>query len=414
MPPIKVLPIAEHWECSSCGRCCRGSLIHLDEHDLKKLREQHWERDPQFQDKSPIEREGRFSTAFRLRQRPDGSCVFLTDAGRCLIHERFGFEAKPLTCRMFPLQLVPRANGWILTTRRACPMAAADRGPKLETYGGLVDRLRKEATLPAPPATAPPLVPKGRRAEWEDFRGVAQRLDRICHDARFPIVRRLVHGLRFCSLLEDCRLRGLDAKSLGELTQLLGEAAHDVGDLFVDRQPPDGAVATLFRQSAAHALRLHPTFVASASWAARWRLARDAVAFARGKGNVPHGNADLPEVSFPDLEMPLGHLEEAVQRPLVRYFETHAATWQYALVNRTSWSLIESFRGLAFGFPLAMWLVRIVSHGRRPTSADMVDVVTVLDRAQGYRPLASRQHRTRIAMLARLGALEQLAAWYSR
>ena len=42
-----------------------------------------------------------------LSHRPDGSCVFLSDQGRCRIHERHGYEAKPLPCRLFPFVLVP-------------------------------------------------------------------------------------------------------------------------------------------------------------------------------------------------------------------------------------------------------------------------------------------------------------------
>src|SRR4029078_12742162 len=131
---IKTLPILERWECAGCARCCRGSIIHLDEDDLKQIRQQAWDKHPEFQNVKTLFRESWFGNSYRLAQRPDGSCVFLTADGRCRIHQEFGADAKPLACRMFPLQLVQREKSAVLTMRRACPTAAADKGPELKDY----------------------------------------------------------------------------------------------------------------------------------------------------------------------------------------------------------------------------------------------------------------------------------------
>ena len=136
-------------------------------------------------------------------------------------------------------------------------------------------------------------------------------------------------------MLEQCNLRGFDRDKLTELCELLGDNATDVGDLFRKRIAPSPAAMTLFRQVAAEYLRLHPTFVARNSWGERWRMARAAVAFVRGKGAVPRLHTGLPETTFEALERSLGHLDDAVQRPLTRFFETHAMSLQYALVGRS-------------------------------------------------------------------------------
>jgi hypothetical protein len=198
------------------------------------------------------------------------------------------------------------------------------------------------------------------------------------------------------------------------LCELLGDNATDVGDLFRKRIAPSPAAMTLFRQAAAEYLRLHPTFAPRETWGERWRMARSALAFVRGKGAVPRLHTGLPETTFEALERSLGHLDEAIQRPLTRFFETHALSLQYALVGRAGWTLTQSFRALALSYPVGMWLLRLCCTDRAPTPADAVDMVTIMDRAQGYAPLASANHRSRVATLARLGAIEQLAVWYSR
>jgi lysine-N-methylase len=413
MQPIKTLPIVERWECASCGRCCRGSIIRLDEDDLQRLRDQAWDQHPQFLDVKTIIRDGWLSPSYRLAQRSDGSCVFLTSEGRCRIHEVHGADAKPLVCRMFPLQLVAREKSAVLTLRRACPTAAADQGPELQSYQSLARQLAKAGKLIEKTVAAPAIV--GRRVRsWDDFLAVGKRLERLLTDNRFPLVRRVVHGLRFVALLEQCKLRKLDSAKLAELCDLLCEGATDVGDLFSERPPPARAAATLFRQTAAEYLRLHPTFTAGNSWRERWRMARTAVGFARGKGAVPRLHPGLPETTFEALERPLGHLDEAVQRPLVRFFETHAVSLQYALTGRPGWTLVENFRALALSFPVGLWLLRLCCTDRSPTVTDTIDIVTIMDRGQGYAALTSSNHRSRIKMLARLDALEQLAVWYAR
>ena len=49
-----------------------------------------------------------------------------------------------------------------------------------------------------------------------------------------------------------------------------------------------------------------------------------------------------------------------------------------------------------------------------PTVDDVIDVVTAIDRGQGYGPLSGRQHRRRIRNLSQLGEVERAAVWYAR
>ena len=54
-------------------------------------------------------------------------------------------------------------------------------------------------------------------------------------------------------------------------------------------------------------------------------------------------------------------------------------------------------------------------HGDQPpTVPQVIDVVTAIDRGQGYGPLTGSQHRRRVSQLAGLDELGRLVAWYAR
>ena len=131
---IKTLPIVEKWDCHSCGYCCRGTVIPLDEDDLRKIREQEWENVPEFRGIKTTTRLGLIGNQRVLAKKADGSCVFFTDDCRCRIHEKFGAEAKPAICQMFPLQVVTLDRQTLITLRRSCPSAAADDGRELKEH----------------------------------------------------------------------------------------------------------------------------------------------------------------------------------------------------------------------------------------------------------------------------------------
>jgi lysine-N-methylase len=412
--PIKPLPVIERWDCHQCGVCCRGSIVPLSEEDVARLKSQNWDQHADFRGTPVMVRESWLGHDYRLAQRDDGRCVFLTDEGLCRIHKELGFEAKPLVCRMFPLQIVPRDNVAYVTIRRACPSAAADKGRPVAEQLDFARQLARERHLADAAPTSPPIKP-GENRGWPAAKRLLQSLQRLLVDERFPMVRRLVHALVVCRLLENARTKGLDDDRLSELVEVLEQnAAGEVGDLFGERTRPSGAAAVLFRQTAAEFVRLHPRFIARPSWRERWRLISAAWSFARGRGNVPRLVSVLPETTFEQLEEPLGALDPAVYQPLNRMFETTAVSWSYALANRGGWSIIESARMLALNYPIALWLLRWISAGRKPLETDMTEIITTLDRGQGFAPLAGAKQRRRVRLLAQLEELERLVVWYGR
>lgn len=412
--PIKTLPILEQWDCGSCGNCCRGSVIPLSDDDLRRIESQDWDAHPDFALVRTIIRPGWFGKRHQLAKRADGSCVFLTQDNRCRIHEEHGPDAKPLVCQMYPLQLVPHEKRAILTLRRSCPSAAADNGQSLQDHLKAVRQLAKQGQL-LDKAVRAPAITSRYRGSWSEALIVAGAIERLLTDERFPLVRRLVHGARFCALLDQCKLKRLEESQLPELMEILEDGSRqEVGELFREQQAPRRAIATLFRQTAAEYLRLHSSYRVTDSWRERWRLTRAAVAIARGRGVAPSIHAALPEVTFQALEEPLGHMSQEVQQPFVRMYEANAGSLQYTIAARPSWSIVESFRAFALAYPVALWIMRWCTNGREPTIDDAIEMVTIMDRGQGHDSLTGAQHRRRVSMIAQTAELERMIVWYAR
>ncbi len=362
--PIKTLPILEQWDCHGCGICCRGAAVLLNDADLKRLREQHWEKHPDFRGKRTVVKAGLFDHRYRLAHRRDGTCIFQDPDKLCRIHREFGYDAKPHVCRMAPLQMIPLENFVYVTLRRYCPSAAADNGRPLKEQ---LDEYRRLAlasdAVPAP--TPPPKLTRHYRRQWKEAMSVAEVFDKFILDERYPLVRRLIHGLEFCRLLDQCRLKKFPGPRLLELLALLkSSAVEEAGPFFETRLPPRRAAYRWFRQIALEYLRMHPDFLPETSWRERSRMVHAALAYAWGKGRVPCFRMNFPPATFADLERPLGALPEVVMQPLTRYFERAVVSLRYAMFKGGRWSIVEGFQALALGFPVALWMLRFACGPR--------------------------------------------------
>src|SRR3954468_8159860 len=90
---LRTLPIIEQWDCHHCTACCRETTIQLNADDIARLEQQRWDQHAEFRDVQTVRRSLALGGAKVLAHKPDGSCVFLTEAGLCRIHEVFGADA---------------------------------------------------------------------------------------------------------------------------------------------------------------------------------------------------------------------------------------------------------------------------------------------------------------------------------
>lgn len=415
MPPLTPLPIIEHWDCHSCGLCCRDSIVPLDDEDLARLRAQHWEDRPEFQGVPTTVRMRVNNSREILAQKDDGRCVFLTDQGRCRIHEVYGFDEKPKVCRQFPLQVVPIKGRVLVAIRRSCPTAARGEGRPVTEYFSDLSKLVPE-TLDRV-EQPPPAILGNYRRDWADILTVTGALERILCDTRFPLVRRIVQGLEFCSLLADCKprkLKQISGRDFAELIRVAAESARDsAGEWFKERSPPKSGQAAAFRQAAAETLRLNPRLHSRLTWRERLQMLRIVIAVTRGKGTTPPLVPDFPRTDFASLERSLGALDLEAIRPLDEYFQTMAASLRYCTLAYRKWSVVDGFRALALQFPIALWSWRWAC-GNHLDQEKLIPIIGCLDRTHTVSVLTGWRHRRRVDVLAVNGDLQRLAVWYAR
>ncbi|MCA9519892.1 MAG: YkgJ family cysteine cluster protein [Myxococcales bacterium] len=119
--PVTVSGI-HRYRCVACGNSCRGDEVGpLAQSEVDLLNEQ-WQQIraevPAIAHLEPLRRddEGRWYLA-----RPnDGKCAFLDDENLCRVHARFGFDKKPLACRLFPLVAITAGESIRLGYSAAC------------------------------------------------------------------------------------------------------------------------------------------------------------------------------------------------------------------------------------------------------------------------------------------------------
>jgi len=407
------LPILEKWDCHTCGVCCKGHTILLDDEDVARIDAQGWASRTEFAGVAIVKKLHLLGSQRVLNQRPDGSCLFLPDDQRCRIHAEFGEPAKPWACRMFPYQVSPVGDELRVTMRRTCPSAAADKGRPLEEQLAFIKELAPKAIgdgdFPPPP------IARNHLRNWPETRRLTDALEAVMLSGRGPLLRRLWVALRIVDLAAEGRPHRLDERQWKELVALfVQQAEREVGNALRDRREPKPAAKLVFRQVAAEYLRFHPNMGDRPSLMQRWRLLRAALSFARGRGQVPAIHPSLPSATFDDLERPLGALPEEVMQPLDRYFMATTAGLQYAGAGRRGWSVVDGFRALGLAYPVAMWALRWLSVGRSPTAADAIQTIVMLDRSHYYPLLLGYRHRKRLDVLSQMGELDRLMIWYAR
>ena len=100
--------------------------------------------------------------------------------------------------------------------------------------------------------------------------------------------------------------------------------------------------------------------------------------------------------------------------PLAHYFERSVVSFRYAAFRHRLWTVTESFRATALGYPVAMWTLRFAAGMKKPTGEDGVQAVMMLDRSENHAALNGIRHRFRIRALTSHRQLIPLLAWYGR
>jgi lysine-N-methylase len=409
----------QNWDCHACTNCCREYWVHVTEEERRRIAAQGWEKEPSFQGVPLFRRAGAWwNRDYLLNRLEDGRCFFLSDQGRCRIHERFGPTAKPLVCRLFPFVLIPAGNHWRVSLRYACPSAAANMGRPLKEHARELADLAQELAgrpgqqdgqLPAPP----PLQP-GQPVDWPDLLRFNDTLLELVRDRRDRIDRRLRKCVALARVCRQARFDKITGGRLAEFLEVLrsgidSEVPADPASV----EPPSWVGRVLFRQVLA--IHARQDYGPDPGEAARSSLARIRATwrFVRGSGPVPRLHARLPGVPFERLELPAGPLPCASEELLERYYTVKVESLQFCGVKNFRMAFWDGLEALVQTLPVLLWLSRAFAD--LPREEAVMQAVSIVDNHFGLNPLlGTRRQRLSLRLLAQRGELDRLVAWYSR
>jgi lysine-N-methylase len=416
---LRNLATFQNWDCHSCSNCCREYAVPVTEAERRRIEAQGWDKDAELAGQRFWKRHGPWwGRRYRLAHRREGGCVFLGPDNRCRIHTRFGAEAKPLACQLFPFVLVPAGDHWRVSLRFACPSAAAGKGqplaahrPELERLARLLEQQEREAVTTTPV----PLLQRGQKVDWRDVFRFVEAVMGLLRNRDEPVERRWRKCLALSGLCRQAQFDKLSGGKLTEFLALVSNALADEAPADLEAVPrPTWIGRMLFRQEAAiYARKDHGEARGPAT---RRPLARLGIGcrFALGKGRVPRVNALLrPGVTFADLEKPVGPLPAVAEEMLEKYYLVKVGSLQFCGPTGFGLSLWDGLDTLALTLPLVLWLARGLDAGSRLEA--VTRAISIVDDHFGFnRILRTRRHRLAVRLLAGRGELSRLIAWYSR
>lgn len=418
------LPTLQNWSCHNCGGCCRQHGIFITDAEHERIEKQGWTAADGIPEGQPIfVRMGGWLTKrwWRLAHQPDGACVFLDERGLCRIHAKFGEEAKPLACRIYPYAFHPGGRKVVVSLRFSCPSVVRNQGDPVREQSKELRQLARQVVPENVTAARPPDLKPGTQLEWADFLRFARALELTIEDANASFLSRLLRAVMWIGVVEQSRFDKVLGDRLEEFLNLVRQAAaaetpDDVTPLMprVSRPTPAGRVQ--FRLLAGHYAR-SDTYASERGARARWRLLQNALRLTRGRGNLPPVQPCFREVPFDALEQPFGLPDEADEL-FTRYFLVKLQGLHFCGRPYYNVPLVEGFYSLALVYPCVLWLARwlAASEGRTELGIDDVGrALSIADHHHGYSPaLGTWGFRKRVQSLAKLGDIPKLCAWYSR
>lgn len=416
--PVRSLPVLQNWDCHGCTDCCREYRVHVNADEKARIESQEWNNDPALKGvKILVWDGGWFTGQYRLNQRADGSCVFLDPKGGCRIHAKFGSEAKPLACRIYPFMLVPAGDHWRVGLRYACPSVTNDLGRPISAHLGEVREFAEALEVREGMAGRILPVPMLQRAQtvpWSDIILFMRIFRGYILDEYQPLEWRLRKCLAVIDLCRESRFDTITGDRLKEFLSIIGEGVNPDVPAHAAAVPRPGWVGRLlFRQTMAINARKDRGDHRGVSRRGRLALLWAAWKFAQGTGRVPRLHALIPETTFERIEEPTGPLPEACTKMLVRYFQVKIESGQFfgpTNFRRRFWDGLES---LILNYPTMMWLTRALHDRTREEAVSLA--MRIVDDNFGFNPLlGSRRQYFSLRMLARRGELARLVAWYSR
>ncbi len=425
------LPLLQNWSCHNCGGCCKKHLIEITEAERQRIDSQGWSAAELPEGLPPYVPLGRTSEGrYRLSQRADGACVFLTDEGLCQIHARFGEPAKPLPCRLYPYVFHPTGKGLVVGLRYSCPSVIRNAGRDLVSQQDELKQLAQETIADWPEEIPAPRLSDRSPGAWPLADVLMAALLDELQQRDVSLRLRLVRMAAWTELISTTNLTDLTVAQLRETIRVVRET---VAQLLPDEStvvvpPADRLTLVGFTQLVAYYTREDTIVDQSKGWAGRWKLLQDILVFTFRRGRLPDLATDWKGIPIRDVEQALPWKTPAADELLTRYLVTKLQSRAFFGPAYYHEPVIEGFWSLLLTIPVTIWLARWhalaswQTQARRqnagpgstsePCTIQAVDLEAALarvDHNHGYSPaLGMRSVKSRLRSFVRRDQLTSL------
>lgn len=418
--PLYSLPVVQNWDCHGCTNCCRQYAVRVTPQEQARIEAQGWDQDPEMAGVQLFVREGRFwNKQTYLNHHGVGGCVFLNEQGRCRIHAKFGEQAKPLACRLYPFVLVPAGSALRVGVRFACPSVTQNQGVPLREHASalqpLADEFARQIGWTEP--IDPPKLAGSQRVDWPDLLQFVRALRDIVADDQTPLEFALRKTLAVGRLCRQARFERVSGPRLREFLEVVS-ASVEVDLVKAGAVPPPSWMGRLlFRQTAATCIRKDGGPERGLAAHGRWALFASAIRFVWGSGRVPALHRLIPDVCFEQLEVPdASAWTDDCEQLLRRYFRVKLESLQFCGPTNFQLSFWDGWDLLVLMYPLIRWLTRAIRHQPNTDSLTALQQsVRIIDDNFGFHPhLGTLRQYFATRTLSDRGELDRLVAWYSR
>jgi len=422
MPQLPLqLPVLQNWSCHNCGGCCRQHAIEITAEEKLRIERQNWQGEPGFPKDQPIfewHAGSPWNKRYMLAHRPDGACVFLDENGLCRIHAKFGEQAKPLACRIYPYAFHPAGKSIAVGLRFSCPSVVSNLGRKLTENRDEIKELQRLTVPESAGSYPPPFITARQRLDWRDTLQFIRALEDSIAREDLPLRTRILQSLAWMNLVEQSNFENIQGVRLAEYLQLVTSGALDEATEYLSGQElePTRVSRTPFRQLVAHYARRDTAVELREGLAGRWKLLRAAFAFARGTGLTPALQPGLQSVPFENISAWRQAFPPGVDELLTRYLRVKIQSLHFCGGAFYDWPLTDGYFALVLILPVMIWISRwlAASEGREAwTIEDLRRAIAIADHHHGYSPIVgSWGFRRRIALFRKTGDLIRIPMWY--
>ena len=218
------LPEGQNYHCIQCGRSCgefweipveEEIRISIESRPADELKDVH---DPS----SPVIESPWTPGQSVMRTGCEGFCCLKNSRNLCSLHEVYGFDAKPNSCRSFPYKFVDTPRGSWVGLSFACTAVLTNQGPAVSGQQDQISELsgythsRRQVDVPPGLAVDIPL-------SWDQYELIEHDLDALMKPGLGTIGQRLVSQSAYLTLLS--RFIREARRESGQLT-----GNHDAND----------------------------------------------------------------------------------------------------------------------------------------------------------------------------------------